>query len=293
MKLHLLDRSTSKDISFSVKTNRYPYFLKIWHYHPELELVLMIRSTGTRFVGDSIEKFEKGEIILIGKNLPHMWLNDEVYFQKNSQRIAESIAIHFREDFLGKEFFGAPEIKEVSQLFERAKQGIKFLNPNKKIIDEIKKLVRLEGFDKMMLFISILYKLATHSNYKLLSNKGYVNALDTSNNKELDKVYEYIFKNFNREITLNDVAEIANMNPSAFSRFFKRVNRKTFSKYLNEIRIGYACKLLMERKYSVTHVCYESGFNNISNFNRQFKAIMQMAPTEYLNKHNKIAEINQ
>ena len=102
------------------------------------------------------------------------------------------------------------------------------------------------------------------------------------NHQGMDKVYEYIFKNFNHNISLKNVAEVANMNKSAFSRLFKKVNNKPYSKYLNEIRIGYACKLLIENKYNITFICYESGFNNISNFNRQFKNITSMTPSEYI-----------
>ena len=105
--------------------------------------------------------------------------------------------------------------------------------------------------------------------------------------KNLENVYEYIIKNFKENITLTDVANVAHMNPSAFSRFFKRVNRKTFSEYLNEVRVGYSCKLLIENKNNISEICFESGFNNISNFNRQFKKTMQYSPTEYIKLHSK------
>ena len=132
--------------------------------------------------------------------------------------------------------------------------------------------------------LDILHKLAKHKPFQLLSSEGFVNSFEGSQNLGLYKVYEYVFKNFSEPIYLKDVADLANMNPSSFSRFFKRVNRKTFSRYLNEIRVGYACKLLIENKYNVTSVCYKSGFNNISNFNRQFRSIKKMSPTEYF-KH--------
>ena len=133
-----------------------------------------------------------------------------------------------------------------------------------------------------------MYELSIHNDFKLLSSEGYVNSFKNTKSKNLDKVYEYIFKNFNQQIYLSDVANIANMNPSVFSRFFKRVNRKTFSKYLNEIRIGYACKLLTEQKHNISAICYESGFNNISNFNRQFKAVKGVPPSEYVKHYNKV-----
>ena len=280
MKLHLLDRSSLKNSSFTVKDNCYPYFLKIWHYHPELELVTVLKSTGTCFIGDSIEKFEEGEVVLIGKNLPHMWQNDDVYFDTSSHLTAQAIAVHFKN-----EFFNAPEMKHIAELFETASHGVKFLEISTKIIDEIKLMLTLDGFEKTMKFIRILDALSKHKNYKLLSSKGFINSFNRSKNKSLDRTYEYVFKNFNKSICLNEVAEVACMNPSAFSRFFKRVNRKTFTRYVNEIRIGYACKLLIEHKINISTICYESGFNNISNFNRQFKKIKGISPTDYVRLH--------
>jgi AraC-like DNA-binding protein len=291
MKLHFLDRSCLDNSSFSTKINEMPYFLKIWHYHPELELVLVLESEGTRFIGDSIEKFEPGEVILIGENLPHMWLNDEEYFKEDSKLLARGIGVHFKKNYLGNSFFSTSEMSHILELFNRAQCGIKFLDIDQEFIEEIVEMARMEGFDKSIKFLTILNRLARHKNYVLLASQGYVNSFRTNENEILDKVYAYIFKNFNKSIALQDVSEIAHMNPSAFSRFFKRVNNKTFSQYISEIRIGYACKLLIENKYNITEVCYESGFNNISNFNRKFKLIKNTTPSMYIKKHKKVEVI--
>ncbi|MEZ4969149.1 MAG: AraC family transcriptional regulator [Flavobacteriaceae bacterium] len=285
MKLHLLNRASLQNSSFTVTNNKYSHFLKVWHYHPELELVYIAKSTGTRFIGDGIEKFSEGDLVLIGKNLPHMWLNDEIYFEPDSGLESEAIAIHFKEDFLGLEFLNAIEMKPILQLIKRASQGIKFSNMDSKLIEKIKRLHSHEPFDKTIKLIEILYKLANHEEYQLLSSPGFLNSFNKTDNKGLDEIYEFVFKNFNQPIGSKDVAEIAKMNPSAFSRFFKRIHRKTFTRYLNEIRIGYACKLLIENKNSITPVCYESGFNNISNFNRHFKSITGMSPSDYIKLH--------
>lgn len=285
MKLHLLDRTSLKNSSFTVTDNEYPNFLKIWHYHPELELVVVQKSTGTRFIGDSIEKFEAGEVVLLGKNLPHMWLNDADYFDATKSLRAQAMAVHFNEHFLGAHFFEAPEMKPISEMLQKAMYGIKFNGIDE---DDISKITGLQGmspFARIIQFIEILNLLAEHKDYKLLSSTGFINSFNTTENKGLDRIYEYIFKNFKSPIGSKDVAVIANMNPSAFSRFFKRIHRKTFTRYLNEIRVGYACKLLIENKYNVAEVCYESGFSNISNFNRQFKEITGMPPTSYVKYH--------
>ena len=287
MKLHRLDRSSRSNDSFTCKVNEYPFFLKLWHYHPELELVIVLKSEGMCFVGDSIERFQPRDIVLIGKNVPHMWLNNEEYFRPDSELKAEAIAIHFKRDYLGGAFFETPEMKVISKLFERTKFGIKFLNIKKSLIQEIQEMLDLKYFDKSIAFLQILHKLAKHKDFKSLASEGFINSFQTTENKTLDKVHAYIFKNFNKKITLEEVAQIAHMNASAFSRYFKRVNRKTYSRFVAEIRIGYACKLLLEGKYNVAMICYESGFQNISNFNRQFKLIMNCTPSDYIREHKK------
>jgi AraC-like DNA-binding protein len=255
----------------------------VWHYHVELELVLTLKSTGTRFVGDSIKKFDVGDVVLIGKNLPHMWLNDDVYFEKGNTLIAEDIVVHFKKEFLGEPFLQTNEMRHIERLLISSKYGIKFNNPPNEVIDDLKKIDMLgSGFERTVLLLQILNVLATHKEFELLASEGFVNSFKKNQNESLDRTYEYVFENFAKPITLNEVAEIANMNPSSFSRFFKRINRKTFSKYLNEVRIGYACKQLIENKNTITDICYESGYNNVSNFNRQFRNIVKMSPSAYL-----------
>jgi AraC-like DNA-binding protein len=285
MKLHLLDRSNTTTSIF-IRKNSYANFLKIWHYHPELELVTVLKSKGTRFIGDSIKKFQPKDVVLIGKNLPHMWLNDPKYFKENSKLKAEAISIHFKEDFLGNTFLQLPEIKPIVALFKKAEQGIQFKNVPKSLLQAIETLNSETDFNKTHQFIGILHELALHDDYKLLASAGYVSLLTLEELKLSNKVIAYIFKNFNNDINLKAVADIANMNSSAFSRSFKRVHRKTFSKYVNEIRVGFACKLLQENELNVAAVAYESGFNNLSNFNRQFKIIKKMSPSGYLKKHS-------
>ncbi|KJD31165.1 transcriptional regulator [Tamlana nanhaiensis] len=281
MKLHLLDRSSLNNSSFRARINEYPNFLKVWHYHPEMELVVVLKSEGTCFVGDKIEKFQPKDVVLLGENLPHMWQNDAKYFKPESTLTAKAIAVHFRKDFLGQYFFETPEMIHLLELFDRSKFGLKFINVSEALINDITNLLELEGFEKTITLLHILNKLAKHKQAIKLASQGYVSAFNVAKGEVLYNVQAYIFKNFNKDITLVDVAKIANMNSSAFSRYFKRVNRKTFSKYLTEIRVGYACKMLLEHKYNIAAVCYESGFKNISNFNRQFKTVMDCTPTQF------------
>src|SRR5690606_36034043 len=195
--------------------------------------------------------------------------------------------VHFKENFLGAGIFSAPEMKHIGALFERASQGIKFESLPQEILEKIHGLTTLESFEKVIGLLQILHALALNHDYRLLSSKGFSNSFGVGENKNMDRANAFIFKNFNTPIGSKNVAKILKMNPSAFSRYFKRIHRKTFTKYINEIRIGYACKLLMEEKNNVTAVCYESGFNNISNFNRQFKQLTGMSPSDYVKYHTK------
>jgi AraC-like DNA-binding protein len=180
-----------------------------------------------------------------------------------------------------------PEMSSISNLLKNSRYGIKFLGDTTSIINQINKLEKLSGVDKTVCFIQVLNLLAVHEDFDLLSSVGFVDSFKMSGEKNLGKVYEFIIKNFKENISLNDVAKVANMNPSAFSRFFKRVNRKTYSEYLNGVRVGYACKLLIEEKYNISEICFDSGFNNVSNFNRQFKKTMNYSPSDYMKLHLK------
>lgn len=286
MKAQLIGRFIEKDSSITLQNYSSKNFLKIWHYHPELELDVIRTSTGTRFVGDNIEKFEPGDIVLLGKNLPHLWLNDKIYFKQESGLKAEAVVIHFAERFAGG-FLEIPEMADLCNLLERAKLGIKFMgSSNDYIINRVDKMFDNSGYERIIIFIDILKHLATHNNYKILSSLSYINSFKGIHNSRMLPVYEYIMNNFKEEIKLDKVANLANMNASSFSRYFTNFQKKTFTQFLNEIRIGYACKLLIENNCNIAEACFESGFNNVSNFNRQFKAIKNMTPSNYTKLHS-------
>ncbi|MFK5974848.1 MAG: AraC family transcriptional regulator [Flavobacteriaceae bacterium] len=287
MKLHFIDRTCLNDSSFTAKHYLGPHFMRTWHYHPELELVLVSKGTGIRFIGDHIEKFKDNQLILLGENLPHMWRNDEKYFSNNIASSCEAHAIHFKKDFMGNHFLSAPELKHIRDMILTSRYGINFIGVQKRILDKIKGLSKLNSSEKLFELFNILDYLGKHRDIKVLSSGGYLKTFEVSFER-MNKVHEYIFKNFDSLITLTEVAEVAHMNPSSFSRFFKQINKKTFNEYLNEVRVGYACRLLSENKYNITRICYESGFNNISNFNRRFKIITGRTPSQYSRKFQNV-----
>lgn len=281
MKSQLIQRVVDVNSSLALQDYSASHFLKVWHYHPELELNVIHESTGTAFVGDSIERFEPGDVVLVGKNLPHLWLNDEIYFEKDANLVTRAHIIHFFDNFAGG-LFQIPEMADINKLIERAKLGIKFNGRgNSVIIEKIAAMIDCTGFRQIMLFIEVLKLLSAHKKYKVLSSLGYTESLTGVNKDRLLPVYEYVINNFKTDIALDTVAGLANMNASSFSRYFTSIHRKTFTQFLNEIRIGCACKLLISDKH-VAAACYQSGFNNISNFNRQFKAIKKITPSDYI-----------
>lgn len=286
MRSHFIQRVVDSQSSLGIQDYSAESFLKVWHYHTELELNVIHESTGTAFVGDSIEGFEPGDIVLIGTNLPHMWLNDGVYFQKNSNLRAKAHIIHFFENFAGG-LLEIPEMIDIKFLLERAKLGIKFRKKgNDFIINKINKIINSSGCDRVIAFIDTIKVLSEQKNYKLLSSPGYINSFIEMDKERLVPVYAYIMNNFKVEISLDSAARQANMNSSSFSRYFKHIHKKTFIQFVNEIRIGFACKLLIEDK-CISSACYNSGFNNISNFNRQFKSLKGINPSVYIKFHSK------
>jgi AraC-like DNA-binding protein len=268
--------------SFVVQTDVYPYYPTPWHYHPEYELVLVLKSTGQKTIGDYTERFSDGDLVFLGPNLPHVYQNDPVYYQKNSKLTAEAIVIHFKEDFLGKEFFKLPEMIYVNQLFDKAKLGVKVLGDTRgKIADIMQEMQASNGHKRIILLLSIFEMLSVSKDIQLLSNSGFVQQFTISPDDRIAKVHEYIMENFKKDISLVDAAKVANMSVPSFCRFFKACTRKGFSTFLNEVRIGYARKLLLEDRYNIAQNCYESGFKNMSNFNRQFKKYTGESPSHY------------
>ena len=268
--------------SFVVLNDILPYYPTPWHYHPEYELVLVVKSTGQRIVGDNIENFVDGDLVLIGPNLPHVYNNDSQYYEGKEELTAEAIVIHFTEESFGKGLFKLPEMTLIKQLFKKSQCGLKFKGKTRKVItSKMRNILASSGSSRIIELLSILEILSLSSEYQLLSSPGFILKNNSSGAERITKVHEYILRNFSKDISLEDVAGIANMAPNSFCRLFKSCTRKTFSTFLNEIRIGYACKLISEGKQNIAEICYSSGFNNLSNFNRQFKKITQKSPLQY------------
>lgn len=281
MKPQLHKLPFSSDASFLYKTLDCSYFTNPWHFHKEYELVLINKSRGTRFIGDNVSHFEEGDLSLIGSNIPHLFHNSEEYYSKNSKLEACSIFIHFTKDFLGNNFFDIPEMKLVQRLLEKSSLALEILGETKKYTK--KKLLDMyhqKAPDRLISLLEILILLASSNELKPLLSTGFT-ANNSGDTERINKVFEFIMKNYTEEIYVQEIASKLNMSVASFSRYFKHHTRKTFSDYVTEIRIGHACRLLMENNHSISEISYQSGFDNLSNFYRHFKKTIGIIPKEY------------
>uniref|UniRef100_UPI003593E021 AraC family transcriptional regulator n=1 Tax=Aquiflexum sp. TaxID=1872584 RepID=UPI003593E021 len=243
--------------------------------------------SGTRFIGDSIEAFEDGDLVLVGPNLPHVWRSDKKYYENNPERKVELILTQFLKDFAGKDFFNLPEMTSLREFLDDANQGVQILGKTREAVS--KKLIDLTNFtggEKLLEFISILNFIAKTKEYKVLSSLGFIDSYQSKGAERINKIHDYIMNNFMEDISLEQAADIANMNETAFCRYFKSTTLKTFTQFLNEVRIGYACKLLLHQNLNIASVGYESGFKNISYFHRVFKNSLGVTPQQYQKIHH-------
>jgi len=259
-----------------------PFFNYPWHYHSEYEIIHLLESTGTRFVADHIEPFGPGDTVMVAGNLPHLWRNDDTYYTEGSPLRANRIIVQFPYDFLKPHIDNYPEFLSIRNLLIRSEKGIRFLEPHN---DEIGKMLlelpRLSGFRQIMGFMEILNHMSLITNYKLLASDAYQPGRHEIFDNRLEKVMRFLTYHYQNHISLDEVAELAGMHPTSFCRYFKDKTGKQLSVYLNELRIGFSCKLLIKGTMQVSQICYETGFNNLSNFNRTFKSITGLTPTQY------------
>lgn len=253
--------------------------LPTWHFHPELELVYVNKGKGKRHIGSHLSYFNNSQLILIGASLPHSGFTDR--FTTNGK---ETI-VQFKQNFLGDQFFTIPEMQKVSNLFDKAKKGILFNIETKYIVGpKIEELINYEGIDRILRFLEILKDLSLSTNYTLLNVDGFAFEVEPQDNNKIDIIFGFVRKNFTRQITLDEISGKVSMTVPAFCRYFKKVTGKTFTQFVNEFRIVHATKLLAENPTSITDICFESGFNNFSHFNKLFKKFTGKSPLKYRNE---------
>jgi len=281
MKPHLLKVPMKPSQSFSVRQDRKPFCNRL-HYHPEIELVHFDSGSGTQFVGDNIRKFEPGDILLIGANLPHNYKFEDNLSKENHQHVK---VVHFCRDFLGDVFLNLPENKSIKALLEKCKRGVKVVNGNNHQISRLlENTLKAEGGERIIYLIQILLEVANSEKLEQLSSIGFEITQGDEDHDRIQDVYEYSYANFRNKISLEEIAEVAKISPHSFCRFFKSRTKKTYFQFLTEIKIGRACKLLIDAHLSIKQVCFESGFNNFASFHNSFKNITGTSPLVYQKK---------
>lgn len=276
--------------AFVIKDLVASYFDPNWHFHPEYQLFLVLEGRGTRFVGDNIKPFKEGDLVFIGPNLPHLWRSDDAYFDRKNSLRTRGIVVYFQENFLGDSVQQKEEMEKIRHLFQLSSRGLEVKGETRRQVSELMiPLVGMKGVESIIQLLKILDALAHSPDLYPIAHAGYVNLNKESETDRMNKVYDYVMQNFRQKVTLEEVATLANMSLSSFSRYFKSRVNKSFSDFLTEIRIDYACKLLHEETINISQVGFESGFNTLSNFNKQFKEVTGQTPLQYRKKYLRVA----
>lgn len=273
--------------SFFFRDVEQPYFSTPWHFHPEIEIILIENGHGSRYVGDSISNFYSGDLVITGSNTPHVWSSSPEFYNSESDLIARAIVIQFEENFWGETFSDLPELHKIKSFLNEAKRGIRFEKQTRKQLEKyMLELPSLMGMSSLMQLLTMLDIMTSSSEFYYLSSPNYKSeSINTVDEHRMEVIYNHVLRHYQREIPLDEISSLINLTPPSFCRYFKLRTNKAFSSFVNEMRIGSASKLLIENNLSISQVCYESGFNHLSNFNRQFKKIKNMTPSEYQRKY--------
>jgi AraC-like DNA-binding protein/quercetin dioxygenase-like cupin family protein len=277
MKAVLEQIDKDKSHSFHYKRFELDQFDTPFHFHPELELTLILKGEGQRYVGGQVNHFSAGDLVLVGSNLPHCWLGNP---SENEDKV-EAIVIQFKENFLGEMFFDLPEMTHLKTLFEKAKAGLSLEGKNKRlIVDKILEMNNLNSTNRLLKLISILEDISNFNCNAIdfsFQNLNYTN----SQTLRFEKVFSYLIANYRQEISLENIASVADMTPTSFCRYFKSITKKTFIEVVVEYRLQYACSMLSKTDAPIHTIAYESGFGDVPYFNKVFKKHMKTNPFGY------------
>jgi AraC-like DNA-binding protein len=268
-----------RDESFKVWSHGYPFRTVRWHFHPEYEIHLITATTGKYFVGDYIGNFAPGNLVMAGPNLPHNWVSNVPPGSRVDER---GLVLQFSEDFIGRATVAFPELKRVENLLDAARWGMLFAEKTAVAAEPVmREMIGAQGIRRITLFITLLDLLLQSTAPVKLASAAYRADPAPDAGTRIDHVLAYIGKNLSLALRETELAELSGQSVSAFSRYFRRHTGVPFVQYVNRLRINLACQLLMTGELSVTDICYQVGFNNLSNFNRQFLLLKAMSPSRW------------
>lgn len=288
MKPFLLKIPSSSSRSFSARVDRAPDINNIWHYHSELEIIYVKKGDGTQFVGDDIRPFREGNVIMVGSNLPHYWQFSSRYLEDIDENPIEIYAIHFSNYFWGNDFLKLPENIELQRIIEKSKRGILLNNcEGTRLGSLIEEIVNGNDRRKILNLMDALLVISETEDKEYLASEGFSGYYQEIERDRIQAIYNYTINHYKRRIDLNEIAGVAKMSRPAFCKFFKAKTGKTYSTFINEIRIGNACRMLTENSLSVKEICFESGFNNFASFHECFKSVTGNTPLKYQKVYNR------
>jgi len=260
------------------RAEKYPWQ---YHYHPEYEIVCVLKGGGTRHVGNHFSNYDNGDLVFMGPNLPHAG------FGLNAHGIHEEIVVQIKEEVIKESILPRPEMQVINTLLEKSRYGICFKDPFKeKVSKRLNRLLQLSPFDKFIELISVLHLMATSQEFELLNPTSALSTLTKKNNARLQNILTYVEQHYNEETDIKKAASIANLSIPSFCNYFKKIMSCTYTDFINQYRIQRACALLQQEK-TVAEICFDCGFNNVAYFNKVFKSITLKTPTQY-KKENKI-----
>lgn len=285
MKIEKTKITSHQNSSISVISREDSFFQSPFHSHPELELVYIKESFGKRIVGNSVTQFVPGDMVFLGSDIPHVWLNDEIYYQEISTLKAKAIVVYFSKDIFGRTFYEQKETQKITNLFSQAEKGLVITGKtNEKIARKLEKLTSKQNFEIIVGLFEILSILSESNEIEFINNDFYLPINNESKSDRLSDVFDYVKENYREEISLIEIAKVANLTPTSFCRMFKLKTKKSFVEYLNAIRVSNACKLLLETDKGISEIAYECGYKTASNFNQLFKKLTGTTPKEYRKK---------
>jgi AraC-like DNA-binding protein len=269
--------------AFRIQLDRMPHFYDKLHQHNEIQIMWIEKSQGTLIAGDYVGRFAPGDLFVIGSHQAHVFKNDPVYFNQESNLEASSVSIFFDENYLGNVFWQLEEMEETLKWVSKAGRGIKLLGSTReKVTDLLKLVVKQKGIDKIITFFKIIKHLTESNEIEILSVIATQEKYRTNEGKRMNDILQFTLRESHRKVYIDEVAKVANLTEEAFCRYFKTRTGKTYTNFLNEVRVSHACKMLIDMDLSIQDICYQSGFTNLSNFNRAFKKVTGKTPSKYL-----------
>lgn len=263
--------------SFHCETVHGPDYGTRWHFHPEYQITLAIRSRGHRVVGDNIAPLMDGDLVLVGSNLPHVWHQDE-----GGGASVDAVIVRFAEDFLGRDFLNMPEVEPVKRLLRRAARGLEVRGSARlEVSQRMRRLAECDGLSRVVELLAILDSLARSKDLRPLASAGYEPTLHATDQGRMERVCDYIHQHLTEDIDRAQLAKLAHLSEGAFSRFFRSRTGKTVPEYINEVRVGRACRMIAEDQQNITDIALDCGYRNLANFNRRFREVAGCTPREY------------